>query len=251
MRGYVGDVAARAAALRQIFDEVDVAIAPSEALKDVFVRNSYPAARLRLSRYGLDTTWLVDLQPKPADSPLCVGYIGQIEPIKGVDVLIDAFRSSTGRDWQLKIYGGLDKNQPFAEHLRMLAAADPRVQFMGQFDRSQIADAMSQLDVVVVPSVWFENTPVVIAEAFAARKPVIATDLPGMSELVTHNVNGLLFPRGDVAALAGALGRFADEPGLAERLASAIEPVRSIEEEAAALAQLYAQVAPRPLSLVS
>jgi glycosyltransferase involved in cell wall biosynthesis len=110
---------------------------------------------------------------------------------------------------------------------------------MGAFERSQIADVFSELDVVVVPSLWYENAPLVIAEAFAAGKPVIATNLSGMSELVRHEVNGLLFERGDVRSLATALRRIIVDPTLRGRLRAGIQPARTIEQEVDELVQLY------------
>jgi glycosyltransferase involved in cell wall biosynthesis len=245
IRGYVGDVATRATRLRAIFDQVDQAIAPSHALKDIFVKNGYPAERLLVSAYGLDAGWAAHVRDREPKSPLCVGYVGQIEPTKGVDILVQAFRSVPRRDWRLVIHGGLEKNPSFTERVRALAAGDARIQFRGQFDREHLADVLSDLDVVVVPSTWFENAPVVISEAFAARKPVIATDLPGMTELVEHEVNGLVFGRGDVAGLASALERVAADPDLRRRLTRGIQPVKTIEDEAQGLIRLYASLAPQ------
>jgi len=246
LRGYVGDVAFRRRALRRAFDQVDVAIAPSRALKDVYVHNGFPSERIRLSRYGLDLNWRSHLQSRSRSDQLSVGYIGQIEPVKGVDVLVRAFRVIPHQSAELRIFGDLDKNPPYAQRVRALAGDDRRIQFMGPFERPRLAEVLSQVDVVAVPSVWLENAPVVIAEAFAAGRPVIATDLPGMSELVEHEVNGLLFSRGDVSALANALNRFVEEPQLHEELVAGIQPVRSIGDEAATLVEVYAALT-RPL----
>jgi glycosyltransferase involved in cell wall biosynthesis len=242
LRGYVGDVQKRAAFLRRAFDQVDSAIAPSGALRDIFVQNGYPAERLKVSPYGLDTAWLSHVRERASDSPLTFGYVGQIEPIKGVDVLISAFQALGESTIELKIFGGLGKNAAFAQRLQTLAGGNPRIQFMGSFDRSQVADVFSQLDCIVAPSIWFENAPVVITEAFAAAKPVICTDLSGMTELVQHEVNGLVFGIGDVEALTAALRRVSQETELLARLRRGITPVRTIEEEADALVQLYAEL---------
>jgi glycosyltransferase involved in cell wall biosynthesis len=239
LRGYVGDVAKRLQVLRRMFEQVDVAIAPSQALKDVYARNGFPAERLRLSPYGLDQSWTAHVQPRPAGAPLSLGYIGQIEPIKGVDVLVRALRELPHRGWTLEVFGDLDKNPSYTRLLRQLSGSDPRIRYHGLFERPAIANIFSQIDALVVPSVWLENAPVVISEAFAARKPVVATDLPGLSELVDHDVNGLLFPRGDATALGQVLSRLFDEVGLVQRLASGIKPVRSIQEEASALLETY------------
>jgi glycosyltransferase involved in cell wall biosynthesis len=240
LRGYVGDVALRRRALRRAFDQVDIAIAPSRALKDIYVHNGFPSERIRLSRYGLDLSWRANLQSRQSSDQLRVGYIGQIEPMKGVDLLVQAFRSIAHRSAELRIFGDLEKNPPYAQRVRALAGGDRRTLFMGPFERPRLAEVLSQVDVVAVPSVWLENAPVVIAEAFAAGRPVIATDLPGMSELVEHEVNGLLFSRGDVSALANALNRFVEEPQLHKQLVRGIQPVRSIDDEAAMLVEVYA-----------
>ena len=73
---------------------------------------------------------------------------------------------------------------------------------------------MAEADALVVPSVWIENAPFVIKEANASGLPVIASRLGGMAELVTHDVDGLLFEAGDAAALAYQLRRLQHQPGL-------------------------------------
>jgi glycosyltransferase involved in cell wall biosynthesis len=239
LRGYTGDVQSRAAYLRSAFDLVDAAIAPSRALQEIFIRNGYPSDRLRVSRYGLDTSWLGEMREVPSAGRLRIGYIGQVEPIKGVDLLVNAFRSLGDVGAELKIFGSMTKNPQFGERLRDLAGDHPAIVFAGAFDRTQVAEVFSQLDVVVVPSVWFENAPVVIAEAFAAGKPVICTDLAGMTELVEHDVNGLVFGVGDEDELARQLRRCIIEPGLLDRLRGGIGPVRTIDEEARTLVTLY------------
>src|SRR5262249_1411786 len=99
LRGFVGDVAKRRTTLRDMFDLVDIAFVPSLALKQIYVRNGYPANRLQLSAYGLDLAWVSDVTAHGPGDRLCIGYIGQIEPAKGVDVLVQAFLAKPGRQW--------------------------------------------------------------------------------------------------------------------------------------------------------
>ena len=95
------------------------------------------------------------------------------------------------------------------------------------------------LDVLVVPSRWYENAPGVIFEAFAAGMPVIATDLGGMSEFVKPGKNGLLFALDDAEDLAGRLRALIEERGLLERLRAGIKPVKGVGEYAGELIELY------------
>ena len=76
-----------------------------------------------------------------------------------------------------------------------------RITFRGPYGHEELAEAISSIDVLVVPSVWYENTPFVVLEAFATGRPVIASDLGGLSELVKDGVNGRTFRAGDPGAL--------------------------------------------------
>jgi glycosyltransferase involved in cell wall biosynthesis len=98
---------------------------------------------------------------------------------------------------------------------------------------------LSGLDVLVVPSRWYENQPGVILEAFAAGVPVVATDVRGMSEFVKHEQNGLLFELENEKDLAWQLRRLAEEPGLIERLRNGIAPVKTVREDVDELEKLY------------
>ena len=104
---------------------------------------------------------------------------------------------------------------------------------------------LSALDVVVVPSLCYENSPLVIHEAFAAGIPVIATDLGGMRELVQHEVNGLLFERANVQNLAHQLQRITQEAHLLTELRRGIPQVKSVDHEADELVSVYETIATR------
>ena len=92
----------------------------------------------------------------------------------------------------------------------------------GRYDRKGLGAILAETDVVVVPSIWYENAPLVIQEAFATKTPVIATNLGGMAEAVFHGVDGLLFERNDPEDLARQLVRIVNEPGLLRKMADAI-----------------------------
>jgi glycosyltransferase involved in cell wall biosynthesis len=126
--------------------------------------------------------------------------------------------------------------------LRKLAEGDPDIALADRYEHNQLAQILRDLDIVVVPSIWYENAPHVISEAFAAKRPVVATDLGGMSEIVANQVNGLLFARGDASDLARQLQRVLDEPGLIPQLQQGIPPIRSLEEEMTELMRVYERV---------
>ena len=103
-----------------------------------------------------------------------------------------------------------------------MAKADPRIEFMGLVKRDEMNEVMQRLDAIVVPSLWYENSPNVILEAFINQVPVIASRLGGMAELVKHKVNGLLFEPGNYEELAGHLISLMRTPNMLDQLRSGI-----------------------------
>jgi glycosyltransferase involved in cell wall biosynthesis len=188
--------------------------------------------------------------PPPAESPrrqqgLRLAYLGRITPSKGLHVLLEAVRRLRRPEIRVAIHGDIPPYgdiEDYAKRMRRVASRLPHVDWRGPYAHEALPDILGDADVVVVPSIWYENQPLVILEAFMARQPVVATDLGGMRELVHHERNGLVFPRGDAQALAACLTRLADEPRLLERLREGIAPVKGIEEHAAELEAVYRRV---------
>jgi glycosyltransferase involved in cell wall biosynthesis len=169
-----------------------------------------------------------------------VGFIGTLAPHKGCDILIQAFKILPPKlDPTLTIYGNLERFESFVKRLRGLAGEDERITFAGTFPPERIGQVLAEMDVLVVPSRWYENTPLVVYSAFAAKTPVVATDLGGLSEVVEHEENGLLFELEDVEALARQLRRLGEEQGLLKKLRAGIGPVKSIGENVDELERLY------------
>ncbi len=115
----------------------------------------------------------------------------------------------------------------------------PRIRFRGGFPHTAVAEPYRETDVLVVPSLWHENRPVVIQDAFLSKTPVIASAGCAISEFVRDGADGFLFEMGDVDQLEQALMRFVAEPGLAARLGGNAPPVLSIEEDARRIEKLY------------
>jgi glycosyltransferase involved in cell wall biosynthesis len=123
--------------------------------------------------------------------------------------------------------------------LRRLAQGEPAIIFEGRFDNAQISEVLQGIDVLVVPSQWYETGPLVTWEAFASGTPVVATDLPNMKYQVKHEVDGLLFAPDESGDLAHQLQRLLDAPELVEELASNIGPVKTHEEEMYEIVEVY------------
>ena len=202
--------------------------------------------KMQVIHSGHDLGWLEEMPPRRAADELRVGYIGQISWIKGVHVLVEAFLAADlGHAARLDIHGNYDQALDYSRRLLEAQSSGDgdRITFHGSFPPPQLAKVLSEVDVLVVPSIWHENNPRVVHEAFAARVPVIASDVDGVAEFVSHGQNGLLFPRGDSTTLAQQLRHLASTPEALRQLRSGIGPVRTIEQEMDELLLLYQRLA--------
>ena len=237
----VGAVRERPAYIREKMELVDRVLAYTRLTRDLLVANGIRGEKIQVSHYGVDTSHVADVSSRRRPSPtLRVGFVGTLAPHKGPDTLVRAFRMLPDSvDATLSIHGIEKGYEPYAGELRKLAGDDGRISFPGAFSRAELRGVLGELDVLVVPSRWYENAPGVIFEALAAGMPVVATDLGGMSEFVGHGKNGLLFGLEDARDLAGQLRRLAGEPGLLAELRQGIGPVKTVGAYADELLDLY------------
>ncbi|MFG0316257.1 MAG: glycosyltransferase family 4 protein [Planctomycetota bacterium JB042] len=208
---------------------------PSRTVRDRMIRYGLPEDRVTLLPVGIEPLSSAPRPPLDGRDPV-FGFVGTIAPHKGVHVLIEAMKHLKGRG-ELLVYGRSDYYPRYAASLRAQAKGLP-VRFMGSVGHDALSSAFERFDVLVMPSVWFENFPMVIQEARSARRPVVVSDLGGMAELVDDGVDGLVFAPGDDADLARKLASLIHEPSLvpamAERAENPItfrEHVDRLEEE--------------------
>ncbi|MBK7829731.1 glycosyltransferase [Nannocystis sp.] len=214
-------VARRMQHMRAMVEHIDLFIAPARYLERRY-RDEFglPARKLVYLDYGFDRTRLVGRRRRP-EEPFTFGYIGTHIPAKGIHQLIDAFGRLQG-DACLRIWGRPRGQETAA--LRALADRLPnnagaRIEWLPEYRNQEIVtDVFDHVDAIVVPSIWVENSPLVIHEAQQARVPVITADSGGMAEYVHHEINGLLYPHRDPAGLAAQMQRLVDDPALAARL---------------------------------
>lgn len=145
--------------------------------------------------------------------PLRIGYIGTLSQIKGVEWLIESFKSLTV-DATLRIAG--KGKEDYEAHVHTLAD-DNRIAFVGY---TKPVDFFKTIDVLVVPSLWQEPLGMVVIEALANHVPVIANKVGGMQETVMHETNGLFCNDKDPSSLTLALQRLHDDPTLYNNLSA-------------------------------
>lgn len=236
-------IEARRTFLLETLNRADRVISPSQFLRNYFVESGVNPDQILFMRQGRDFPDLDQDELNKTDSPyLRVGYIGQVARHKGVHVLLEAAHCLPGAGIRVHVYGDLSCFPLYAAELKQRAEADQRISLNGRFLKEALSRVLRDLDVVVVPSLWYENSPNVILEAFAHRTPVIVSNAGGMAELVEHEVSGLHFQMGDARDLARQLQRIVDNPGLLDGLRQNIPPVKGVEEEMEELVLVYGLV---------
>ncbi len=202
-------------------------MAPTKLMTEVLVRHGVNPRLIVQAVYGIEHAAAQTNKLAKTPSQLRVGFIGTLGPHKGCHVLIEAFNALPPGTASLHIYGSPVDFPDYATQLLTLAGDTNGIEFRGTFPNAQIGDVLADFDVLVVPSMWYENTPLVLHSAAASRLPVVASDLPGLAEAVTQNVNGLLFERGSAKALADCLLRLTEESGLLKQLSANCRPPRT------------------------
>ena len=207
--------------VREMVELVDLFIAPARYLRDRFCDDfDLPERKLVYLDYGFDQNRMVGRNRTPGE-PFTFGYIGTHIPAKGIHNLISAFSTIHG-DACLRIWGRSSGQDTAA--LKAMADSLPeclagRIEWMAEYKNWNIVrDVFNRCDAIVVPSVWVENSPLVIHEAQQARVPVITANAGGMREYVHHEVNGLLFEHRSATSLAEQMQRFVDEPEFAAEI---------------------------------
>jgi glycosyltransferase involved in cell wall biosynthesis len=223
------------------FSDVDLFIAPSRFLMQRYIDWGIPRSRIIFEEHGFPSATAAESAPR--STPNRFGFFGVMTPFKGIDVLLRAVRA-LGPAWNghLWIHGANYEAQlpeVQAEIEELLEQTSSKVTFAGPYDPADLPRMMADIDWVVVPSIWWENSPLVIREAFQHRRPVICSGIGGMAEKVEHGVSGLHFPVGDQPSLSRTLQRAAYDKRLWQKLHDGIPQVRSLEAHVARLTGLY------------
>ncbi len=211
--------------IERYFDLVDVFISPSRFLAERYIEWGVPAAKLAVLENLMPAYVPGPVLEVSEREPLRVGFFGQISALKGIDVLFDAaaaLEKLDVTDIAFEIFGDYRGQPPEFQQgfLDRLEKAGTNIRFNGPYDRQRVDRLMQSVHVIIVPSIWWENSPVVIQEALRNRRPIICSDIGGMAEKVRDGIDGYHFAMGNPFALVSLLRRLsADRTGLA-RLAS-------------------------------
>ena len=237
------DFALRDLGLRDALRAADRLVAPSAFLRDRFVAAGWPASRFVVMPNAVSAGDPAPHRPSPDGRRDRFAVFGNINKFKGTLVALRASArlSSQGVGHRLAIHGGTAwQTEDFMDSFNDALGSAPAASHHGTYRADDLPRLMAEVDWVVVPSIWFENAPLVILEAFRHRRPVICSGVGGMAELVTDGVNGLHAPVGDAAGLAAAMASAVEDPGQWARLVAGIPTPEDFHECADRHLKLYA-----------
>lgn len=231
----------RALEIKRMCSMVDMFIAPSRFLLEKFVEFGVPKHKMIYCDNGFDIHPFSGITKKPSNK-IRFGYIGTLIPSKGLHVLLEAFNGMNTEHAELRIHGYYSSFhlgfEDYPETLKTLCTKN-NVYWGGKYDNAEVAKLLSEIDVLVVPSIWYENSPLTIHEAFLAGVPVITANIGGMAELVNDEVNGLHFQVGNPEDLARQMQRVIEDPALISTLKPNGSSVTPIEHHALRIETIY------------
>lgn len=243
-----GLIALRHAVFHEFMAKVDRIITLCNWTNDLLLLNGIPVEKIRLIKHGIPADALEN-RPKDnglpaADRPLSIAYLGRLNPTKGVDTLIRAVKSLSDDLVGLHIYGIAQEGgeKRYLSKLERIAGSDKRIIFEKTIPNNRVIETLKKHHLLAVPSQWLETGPLVALEAFYAGIPVIGSNLGGIAELVTHEVNGLLAIPSSVTSWRRSLKRILRERDLLTRLRRGIKPVRTAELVAEETISLYKDI---------
>lgn len=226
-------IAARDGAIAAALPHVTATLSPTAFLAESLRADGLTFPGLAVVPTGVPTDPRPRVSP-PRTGPLRALFVGTWAPHKGPQVLAEAL-TLTRSEVRARAVGP----DPFPQfRAEVEARAGGRLDASGALASDEVGAAMDDADVIVVPSVWAENAPLVVLEARGRGRPIIASNLGGLPELIDDGIDGRLVPPGDAEALAAVL----DDADGVRALQETVRPPRSLEDFADEVAGRYAEI---------
>lgn len=226
---------------KEIVKKVDIFVATTDDIREKLIEFSVPGEKIVSLPNAVDKEIFKNAKRKKTSQDINFAFLGTLLPCKGVDILIDAFNRIKEKNAFLFIYGKETAYKGFEDYLYEIKkkGRNKNIVFKGQYDHKNLADILSDIDVVVVPSIWHETGPLVAQEAILSKTPVIASGLGRMKELLRDGKNGLLVKPKDSDALYGAMKKIIDNHNILEKIDIDSTLVENIDDNAQKLEKVY------------
>jgi glycosyltransferase involved in cell wall biosynthesis len=238
--------------MKRFLTLADHFVSPSAFLADRYAAWGLDPLKISVIENGMPAHDLPPATPPVQEEgeDLVLGFFGQISRLKGIDVLLDAadlLDKAEVPGLRIDIHGDHTGQPPaFREAFeKRLEKLPGNVRFCGAYENRRVHQLMRSVHAVMVPSIWWENSPLVIQEAFLNRRPVICSDIGGMAEKVRDGLDGFHFQAGSAHSLASLLRGLAAKPRRLAELQGSIATPPTVQDTAAATLKLYRRLLSR------
>ncbi len=220
-------------------NSADLIIAPSDFLREVYVAWGVDPDRIIHSDYGMEHALYPEKKIIPKNiEEYTFGFIGSILPHKGLGILIKAFNELKDKPVKLEIWGDLKTKKTYSKDVEQMLRSD-KIKLMGRYENKDIGNVLKRFDALIIPSIWYENSPLTIHESYMCGVPLITSDIGGMAELVPHNVSGLQFKANNSDSLKETILDILDKKYNLAELSKKIPKVKPIRDNALEIQDYY------------
>jgi glycosyltransferase involved in cell wall biosynthesis len=225
--------------LNSLVSQCDYVISITEWYEKILIANGVDQSKIKVIKQGIpfDPTNYISTR-KIHEGPLKLIFLGRINKFKGLHLLVEAIKDIDPLSVQLSIFGNSD-DLFYESSLKTQTASNKNISWNGKLNQEDVVKTLYQHDVLCLCSTFSEMSPLVIQEAFAAGIPVIASNVYGNAEQISHNHNGLLFEFNNVNDLREQIIRCLNEPSLLKDLTQNIKPPKSFKEVGREYLDLY------------
>lgn len=231
--------------LKTHLELIDKFISPSHFLAKRFIDWGLPESKMTVLENGRQVYESApQRQLESGEKRNQFGFFGQINPYKGVLLILEAVEylvKNNFQDFHINLFGNIASGFPefTTEFLDFLDRYQGLVTYHGRYKQSEIPELIQLVDWVIVPSIWWENSPLVIQEVFMHKRPIICSDIGGMAEKVENNMTGLHFKVRNSTSLAKQIKIVVNQPEIWANLIQNIAPRLSIKQSAIQHIEVY------------
>lgn len=235
---YIPEIKHRQRSMREMLATVDYVVFPTLFLFQELCKWGFSANNVILADDGINTTVFKNFKKTPSTKTR-FGFVGSIIPAKGLDILLNAWKQADTKNAELLIWGNLQTDKTFGKTVQELAKGQENIHFKGTFLGDEIKSVYEEIDILVVPSRWFENAPLVLRNAMHTHTPAIVTNLGSLPEMVIHEKTGYVFENENYHELAAMITKSISHLHKLQQNCKATPPVVSMEDHISFLENLY------------
>jgi glycosyltransferase involved in cell wall biosynthesis len=217
---------------KEIFRLADCIVSATDFLKRVLITNGI-GSNIKIIRFGEDYKNVRQhINEYVHNSKITVGFMSTLLPHKGAHVLLEAFNKIKVDNIRLNIYGNYFGETDYYNMLKRTVNDEEKVNFYGEYKYEDMTDIFSGIDILAIPSIWWENSPLILLRALAHNIPIIVSDLGGLTEIIKNEENGFTFEAGNSDSLAKVLQRVGENPTILNEIKANIKYPPRVEEMA-------------------